>query len=239
MTSSGHFQPRKPPYSVGASNKHFIMLIDSVGQDLKEDTTRMTDLQCTLSGASPGKVGGRLNSVDLESSRYTFTRMCGGWCSCWLGPQQGRWVASRVCPWTSSQYGSCVLRASIPRERGRSARRFDAMAWEVIEHEFHHIPWVTAVTKVHPGSGKGAQDPNSQWRTYQSHRVVRACGVHVVRMIRSGPSLINTIHHTSETQHVQNPNHLFCPPNMLSLCFFTTVNTIIPKLLEPETWELS
>lgn len=61
-----------------------------------------------------------------------------------------------------------------------------------------------------------------------------ACGKHD----KIGPFLINTIHHTSETQHVQNPNHLFCPPNMLSLCFFTAVNTIIPKLLEPETWEL-
>lgn len=55
MTPSGRFQPRKPSYNVAASNKHFIVLIDSVGQDLKEDPTGMTDLQCTLSGPHLGR----------------------------------------------------------------------------------------------------------------------------------------------------------------------------------------
>lgn len=54
--------------------------------------------------------------------------------------------------WTSSQYGHCVLRSSIPRERGRSVGSFDAVARGGMEHEFHHILWVT---EVHPGSGGG------------------------------------------------------------------------------------
>ena len=83
--------------------------------------------------------------------------------------------------WASSQHSIYVPRARRVRERvsapGKSNVVFYDLASEVMQHDFHHILVVEAVTKVHPGSRERNIDATILRESCQCHIVRTACGM--------------------------------------------------------------